>query len=247
LFSDPKLSQLNWVVIETTGLADPAPLIQSLYMDPTCKKHLRLDSVLTVVDVKHIELHIQSEKSGERGIHGGSMEAIQQICFADRIILNKIDLVDRDRVQQVADIIKRTNPSATIIESTFSKVPVEDLLNIRAFDASRNITLLEKSTADVTTPVFIKTDKDGKIVLNSYSNTNRSANLTKVTTSISTISLTSTRPIDLDKFNMWITRYLQENGPQIFRVKGVVYAYFSTKTGIYPTQFYFRDITYERI
>ena len=56
LFEDPKFAKLNWVVIETTGIADPAPLVQSLYMDVKCKTYLRMDSILTVVDAKHLEL-----------------------------------------------------------------------------------------------------------------------------------------------------------------------------------------------
>lgn len=251
LFTDPKLSQLNWVVIETTGLADPAPLIQSLYMDAKCKQHLRMDCVLTVVDVKHIEMHIERAAAGEVGIHGGSMEAIQQICFADRIILNKTDLVDRDHVDQVEDVVKRTNPSATVIRSVFSNVPVEDLLNVRAFDASRNMSLLEKCTPDNSIPVFIKTDKDGKILRNSFASKNR-RDSSKMT-NIATISLTTTNPIDLEKFNIWITQFLQQNGANLFRVKGNPYVTMSLLRCAIPASFAhmvhhrFRHIEYERL
>lgn len=58
LFKSDSLSKIDWIVIETTGLADPAPVIQSLYMDMECAKCMRLDGVLTVVDCKHVLGHI---------------------------------------------------------------------------------------------------------------------------------------------------------------------------------------------
>jgi len=63
LFANDAFARLDWVVIETTGLADPAPLIQSLYMDRGCSAMLRLDSVLAVVDSKHFHLHASTKKN----------------------------------------------------------------------------------------------------------------------------------------------------------------------------------------
>ncbi len=217
LFDDPKLSQLHWVVIETTGLADPAPLIQSLYMDEKCKKHLRMDSILTVVDAKHVELHLESNSEKKVGVHGKTSEAVQQICFADRIILNKIDLVNEQETQQVVKVIKMTNPNASIIKCKYSNVPVEELLNIRAFDASRNSTLIESNIQENSVPIFLQTDKDGKILRKATNNYSASSD-----TRVSTVSLTTNKPIDLDRFNFWIAQFLQNNGESVYRLKGIL-------------------------
>merc|ERR1711998_787986 len=92
------------------------------------------------------------------------MEAVQQLCFADRVILNKIDLVDQRQISKVTEVIKSINPNAIIIHSEYSKVPVEQLLNIRAFDATRNSHLLEKAVDEQNARVFLKTNKSGKIL-----------------------------------------------------------------------------------
>ena len=215
LFDDPKLSQLNRVVIETTGLADPAPLIQSLYMDEKCKKHLRMDSILTVVDAKHIELHLHSS-SEKKGIHGKTLEAVQQLCFADRVILNKMDLVSEEEVQKVVKVIQATNPNASIIKCKYSSVPVEKLLNIRAFDATRNSVLIENTVRENSVPVFLKTNANGKILRKTVNN------YAIAGTRVSTVSLTTTKAIDMDKFNFWIVKLLQENGMSVYRLKGIL-------------------------
>ena len=186
MFDDDSFSQLDWILIETTGLADPGPLIQTLYMDQKCSAYLRLDSVLTVVDAKHLPLHLNtknkeqnndknenknkniSNKNNENiilskdktvfmnntkindkkveilgnGVHGGIPEAIRQITFSDRILLNKIDLVTEEDLLHIKVAVRTYNPSAQIICCKYSNVPVEDILNIRAFDPSRNVALI---------------------------------------------------------------------------------------------------------
>merc|ERR1719163_1628283 len=84
---------LDGVLIETTGLADPAPVAQTFFADDYVQKHLRLDGILTVVDAKHIIQHLDEEKP-----EGVENEAVEQIAFADRILLNKTDLVEPDYV-----------------------------------------------------------------------------------------------------------------------------------------------------
>jgi G3E family GTPase len=213
LFGDPKLSQLDWIVIETTGLADPGPLIQSLYHDDQCKRHLRLDSIITVVDAKHFESHITCDKNAKPGIHGDSMEAVQQICFADRVILNKTDLVGGAESARVIATIKGMNPRVEVIRSMYAQVPVDELLNLRAFDASRNPSLLEEPVS-TSMPVFIKLGKNGEIL--------SSKKERQLQTTVSTLSLTVEAPLDLDRFNSWITSYLARNGSTVYRVKGVI-------------------------
>lgn len=215
LFDDSKLSQLNWVVIETTGLADPAPLIHSLYMDDKCKKHLRMDSILTVVDAKHVELHLHSSPK-RTGVHGKNPEALQQLYFADRVILNKMDLVNEEEAQKIVELIKMANPNASIIKCKYSNVPVEELLNIRAFDLTRNSNLLENIIRENEVPVFLKTDKNGKIVRKTVNNYSISDSL------VSTVSLMTNKPIDLDRFNFWIVNFLQDNGQSVYRLKGIL-------------------------
>merc|ERR1711904_469170 len=79
------------VLIETTGLADPAPVAQTFFADDFVQQHMRLDGIITLVDAKHIIQHLEDEKP-----EGVENEAVEQIAFADRILLNKCDLVDNE-------------------------------------------------------------------------------------------------------------------------------------------------------
>merc|ERR1712056_121971 len=82
---------LDGVLIEPTGLADPAPVAQTFFADDFVQQHMRLDGIITLVDAKHIIQHLDDEKP-----EGVENEAVEQIAFADRILLNKCDLVDAE-------------------------------------------------------------------------------------------------------------------------------------------------------
>lgn len=83
-----KIQYFDGVIIETTGLADPAPVAQTFFVDDEIAKLYTLDGIITVVDAKHISQHLDEKK--EEGVEN---ESVEQLAFADRIILNKIDLV----------------------------------------------------------------------------------------------------------------------------------------------------------
>lgn len=148
LFEKDAFAKLDWIVIETTGIANPAPLIQSLYMDLQCSAHMRLDSIVTVADCKHIPMHIHEHNSGNsdvKGAHGGISEAIQQLIFADIILLNKTDLVaGPEAVKQIiSSCILPYNSTAEIYPCTNSDVPLDKILNRKAFDPLKNKAVLE--------------------------------------------------------------------------------------------------------
>merc|ERR1711904_149910 len=91
---------LDGVIIETTGLADPAPVAQTFFADDFVQQHMRLDGILTLVDAKHIIQHLEDEKP-----EGVENEAVEQLAFADRILLNKCDLVDNE--DELKEVEKR--------------------------------------------------------------------------------------------------------------------------------------------
>lgn len=238
MFNNESFSRLDWVVIETTGLADPAPLIQSLFMDTECKSRLRMDSVITVVDSKHIHNHLSAKPTKKNtsssgagttsssSAHGGVSEAVLQISFADRIILNKIDLVSPEDLTVLMKIIGGINANASMIACERSKVPVDELLNIRAFDPARNKALLQLSENNSVIrdqPILIQRDAQGKILKKKVKVDfgESSANST-ASKGIVTVSLTTTNPLDLYAFNKWISTLLQEKGGDIYRMKGIL-------------------------
>ena len=220
MFSNEAFSKLDWIVIETTGLADPAPLIQSFYMDSECQKRMRIDSVLAMVDCKHLPLHI-SNKGQKVSAHGDVVEAIRQISYADRIVLNKIDLVRSNDLQALKKSIQDINPFAKVFECTHGKVDIAEILNVRDFDVTKFQSMYQHDT----TPkqIFIQRDESGKISkekikmrLGSNSNKNAKGNITS-------FSFVINQPLNIIRFNDWISKVLQTLGPKIFRMKGILH------------------------
>ena len=116
------------IIIETTGLADPAPVAQTFFVDEDLKETIYLDAILTVVDAAHLSQHLDEEKP-----EGVENESVEQIAFADKILMNKIDLVKEDEKQALITKIRSINSRAAIIESHKSAVDVSEILGIKAF------------------------------------------------------------------------------------------------------------------
>jgi G3E family GTPase len=117
--------KFDHLVIETTGLADPAPVIQTFFMDEEVRSQTFLDAVVTVVDTKHIWQHWEAD------------EAQEQIAFADVILLNKIDLVDPDTVDELERRIRSMNAMTKIHRTRNAAIEMDDLLGVKAFDLKR--------------------------------------------------------------------------------------------------------------
>jgi G3E family GTPase len=117
--------KFDHLVIETTGLADPAPVIQTFFMDEDVKAQTSLDSVVTVVDAKHIWQHWDAE------------EAQEQIAFADVVLLNKIDLVTPEELNELERRIRSMNALAKIYRTHNAELEMDALLGIGAFDLNR--------------------------------------------------------------------------------------------------------------
>src|SRR6185437_8823846 len=118
--------KFDGIIIETTGLANPAPVAQTFFVDDTVRAKTRLDAVVTVVDAKHLPQRLKDSK-----------EAEDQIAFADVIVLNKTDLVTPQELRDVEATVRAINPAAKIHRTTRSGLPLTDVLDRGAFDLSR--------------------------------------------------------------------------------------------------------------
>merc|ERR1711953_191585 len=126
---------LDGVLIETTGLADPAPVAQTFFADDYVRSKYRLDGILTLVDAKHIIQHLDDEKP-----EGVENEAVEQIAFADRILLNKCDLVDsEEELDDVERRIHAINAKVPVKRTTNSEVEMDFILGIRGFSLDKII------------------------------------------------------------------------------------------------------------
>ncbi|MCA2984703.1 MAG: CobW family GTP-binding protein [Gemmatimonas sp.] len=114
------------ILIETTGLADPAPVAQTFFVDEEMQTKLRLDGIVTMVDAKHVVLHLDE-----------SSECKEQVAFADVIVLNKCDLVTPEELDQLERRLRGMNAVARIVRTTNAQVELDAVLNVGGFDLDR--------------------------------------------------------------------------------------------------------------
>lgn len=117
--------KFDHIVIETTGLADPAPVIQTFFVDEDMRDKMLLDAVVTVVDAKHIWQHWDAD------------EAQEQIAFADVVLLNKTDLVTPEELTELETRIRSMNAMAKIHRTHNAELDMDVLLGVKAFDLNR--------------------------------------------------------------------------------------------------------------
>ncbi|NJK46614.1 MAG: GTP-binding protein [Pleurocapsa sp. SU_196_0] len=123
------------ILIETTGLADPGPVAQTFFVDDDMRDGFKLDAVVTLVDAKHVLEHI------EEGGANHADEAVQQIAFADVIVLNKIDLVSEDELDRLETRIRTMNGMAKVYRAKDANVDLRHVLEVGGFDLNRALEL----------------------------------------------------------------------------------------------------------
>lgn len=124
-----KGSGIDAIVIETTGMADPVPIVRTFMSTPEITQDLRLDAVVTMADAKHLPSRLDDQTE-----EGKVNEAYQQIAFSDKIILNKLDLITTEQAIACKDRIRDVNKYAKILPSVRGQVKLSELVNIRAHD-----------------------------------------------------------------------------------------------------------------
>ena len=183
--------RFDQIVIETTGLADPAPVAQTFFVDPEISAQLRLDAIVTVVDAKHLLPHLDEVKPD-----GVENEAIEQLAFADRVVINKIDLVDADQIAELERRIREINALAPMIHTSHGKVDLDRILDVGAFDLDRVL---------IDDPNFLDPDAEHQ----------HDATVTSV-------GIQADGELDIDRLNKWLGKLLAEKGTDIFRSKGIL-------------------------
>jgi G3E family GTPase len=135
--------EFDAIIIETTGLADPAPICFTFSSNALISDNFRIDSVVCLVDAKHVDIHLDEVKPDD-----SINEAEQQIAFADKIILNKLDLVSKDELSDVVSRIKSMNSFAKIVKTERSRAPLDEVLGIGSFSLEK-LTELDPTLAEI--------------------------------------------------------------------------------------------------
>jgi G3E family GTPase len=204
------------IIVETTGLADPGPVAQTFFVDDDVRAKTELDSVTAVVDAKHLPLRLADSK-----------EAIEQIAFADQIILNKTDLVSEAELKNVEQAIRTLNPLAPIHRAQRSNVPLETILGRHSFDLER-ITSLEPDFLNPAhgEPGHVHDEHCDHEHEHHHDHDHHHdhghIHDHVAEAGIRGVSLTSERPVNGNRFTAWLNGLLQAQGPDILRAKGII-------------------------
>ncbi|XP_072956009.1 uncharacterized protein [Typha angustifolia] len=215
-----KRDKFDHIVIETTGLAKPSPVIETFCSDELVARHVKLDGVVTLVDCKHAMQHLNEVKP--RWIVN---EAVEQVAYADRIILNKIDLVNDIELDILTKKIKLINRMAQIKQAKFGVVDMDFVLGVGGYDLDRIESDVQLDESHDTSHHHCKNGNDGHPG-HHHDHTHDSA--------VSSVSIVSEGTLDLDEestnslpfllvqVNDWLERLVDEKGEDLYRMKGVI-------------------------
>jgi len=199
-----KQKRFDYVLIETTGLADPGPVAQTFFM-PEMAKLLRLDGIVTVADAKHLDKELAE-----------APEASAQIAFADVVLLNKTDLVHAAELEQLESRIRRMNSLAKIFRTERSQIDPSKIFNIKARDLKDAFREGVGDHSDDHDASHSHDHGDHDHEEHDHTHAHHDE-------SISSFAIADERALDLKKTEAWLSDVLSTKGANIYRSKGILY------------------------
>ncbi|CAN0887811.1 Zinc-regulated GTPase metalloprotein activator 1 [Linum grandiflorum] len=193
--------RLDHILIETTGLANPAPLASVLWLDDQLESSVKLDSIITiadfqVVDAKNLGFQLKQQKDSS-----SFPEAVYQIAFADVVILNKVDLISSEgSLEELEKEIREINSLASIVRTVQCQVDLTKILDCNAYDTARATHLEALLEETLSTK-----DLHGS--------------------GVRTLCISESQQVDLDKVRLWLEEILwdKKGGMDVYRCKGVLH------------------------
>jgi G3E family GTPase len=209
------------IIVETTGLADPAPVAQTFFVDENVGRKTKLDAVVTVADARWLQDRLKD-----------APEAKNQIAFADVILINKTDLVNADELAEVEARIRGINPYARLHKTERAEIPLAEVLDRNAFDLDRILDI---------EPQFLDVDQrhdhdhdhghhhDHHDHGREHDHDDRHVHAHAQgglkhyhDEDMQSVSLSSEAPLDADKFFPWVQGLVASDGQDILRCKGIL-------------------------
>jgi G3E family GTPase len=189
-----EIPEFDRVVIETTGLADPGPILYTLAGEPVVRHHFRLANVITTVDALNANLHLSRNPEG-----------VKQVAAADRLVITKTDLADPAQTAAVREMIVRLNPSAEVLDAADGEIDPDQLLADQVIDLARYTRFRRQldepdPRAD---PTYLR-------------------DLQRHSASVASLSLVLDQPLDWTAFGIWLSMLLNRHGDDVLRVKGIL-------------------------
>jgi len=188
------------ILLETTGLADPAPIVYTVQTNPKISDNYHIDSIVCLADAKHLNQHLDEVKPD-----GAVNESLQQVAFADRILLNKVDLVTKEEKVALEARIRHINQFAKIIETERSRAPLGEILKVNSFSM--------ESILKYDSDFFEDYDENGgKEEKNKKHNTDI----------VQSVGCQFTGNLHAQWFNLYMMDLLKDRAADLYRTKGLL-------------------------
>jgi G3E family GTPase len=207
-----RTGKFDGILVETTGLAKPAPVAQTFFVDEEVRAKTRLDAIVTLADAKHLPAQLKDNP-----------EAQEQIAFADIVLLNKTDLASPEELNAVEARIRALNPMAQIHRTERGAIELGLILDRHAFALDRILELdphfLPDHECDTACEHHHDHDHDhahGHAPVHAHSHDHVEAS------GIASVSLSTEKLINPQKLLPWLNDLVQERGPDILRLKGIL-------------------------
>ena len=185
--------KIDYIILETTGMADPAPVLQTFFIHPDIQDWAYVDACITVCDGTNIVTRMSEDRE-----EGCENEAVEQVCFADKILLNKIDICSEEQLEAATSKIREFNTQAKIsrVQLNDAEIPFEALLNLKAFDIQRAL--------EIDNAILIANNGEEH----------------KHDSRIGTFSYRMEAEVTVAGANEFFNQVIRENGANIYRMKG---------------------------
>ncbi len=187
--------EFDAILLETTGLADPAPIVYTLQTNSKMSDNYTLDSIVCLADAKHLPIHLDEKKPKAGDVN----EAFQQVAFADKILLNKVDLVTPEEKKALIDRLSRINNFAQVIETERSRAPLDKILGLNSFNMESILGV---------DPDFFESQEGG----DSHHNLDV----------VQSVGLQFEGNLHAQWFNMFMMDLLRERAADLYRTKGLL-------------------------
>lgn len=198
------------ILVETTGLAKPAPVAQTFFVDADVRAKTKLDAIVTVADAKHLAGQLASQE-----------EAVEQIAFADVILLNKTDLVSAEDLTGIERQIRAINATARIHRMQRGDIALDRILGLGAFDLDRVTEIDPHFLPDHDCDDACAHHDHDHDHEHNHDHHHHEDHDHVAASGIASVSLSTEKPIDPNKLLPWLNDLTQARGPDILRLKGI--------------------------
>lgn len=197
--------RLDHIIVETSGLADPYPVAQTFFLNDPIAKQVTLDAVVTMVDAKHIAAHLDDIL-----LDGSDNQAVDQIVCADRIVINKVDLVSEHEVATLTTRIRALNATADIVPSSYALIDLGKILGVGASEFSQQLV----ETGGLSGHEHEDHDH--------HEHANEHEREHEHDASVSSVGIEVSAEVDLDALQDWLAQLRVSDASKLFRMKGIL-------------------------